>query len=103
MQLYHPGQPFERYAADAVVHGQALAVVQVLKEALAQCCGACGLRLHSTKTRIVYGQDDHRREAYPETSFDFLGYTFRPRRSKKSVRGIRHEICPGGPPGCVHA
>ena len=49
---------------------------------LAQCFGACGLTLHPTKTRIVYSQDDHRREAYPETSFDFLGYPFRPRRSK---------------------
>ena len=82
MQLYHPHQPFERYAADAVVHCQSLAVAQALKEALAQRFGDCGLTLHPTKTRIVYGQDDHRREAYPETSFDFLGYPFHPRRSK---------------------
>ncbi|MCL5066547.1 MAG: reverse transcriptase domain-containing protein, partial [Firmicutes bacterium] len=82
MQLYHAHQPFERYADDAVVHCQSLAVAQALKEALAQRFGDCGLTLHPTKTRIVYGQDDHRREAYPGTSFDFLGYTFRSRRSK---------------------
>ena len=82
MQLYHPHQPFERYADDAVVHCQSLAVAQALKEAVAQRFGDCGLTLHPTKTRIVYGQDDHRREAYPETSFDFLGYPFHPRRSK---------------------
>jgi hypothetical protein len=34
------------------------------------------------KTRLVYCQDDDRRENYPVTSFDFLGYTFRARRSK---------------------
>jgi RNA-directed DNA polymerase len=42
----------------------------------------CKLELHPTKTRIVYCQDDDRRGRYPITSFDFLGYTFRPRRSK---------------------
>jgi RNA-directed DNA polymerase len=42
----------------------------------------CGLELHPDKTRIVYCKDDDRREDYPESKFDFLGYTFRPRRSK---------------------
>lgn len=42
----------------------------------------CGLELHPTKTRIVYCKDDDRRDSYPEISFDFLVYTFRPRRSK---------------------
>ena len=42
----------------------------------------CGLELHPNKTRIVYCKDDDRQEDYPETKFDFLGYTFRPRRSK---------------------
>jgi RNA-directed DNA polymerase len=30
----------------------------------------------------VYCKDDDRRGTYPDHSFDFLGYTFRPRRSK---------------------
>lgn len=42
----------------------------------------CGLELHPTKTRIVYCKDDDRRAEHPETKFDFLGYTFRARRSK---------------------
>ncbi len=41
-----------------------------------------GLELHPEKTKIVYCKDDDRRGNYPETRFDFLGYTFRPRRSK---------------------
>ena len=44
--------------------------------------GECGLELHPDKTRIVYCKDDDRRDEFPETKFDFLGYTFRPRRSK---------------------
>jgi len=42
----------------------------------------CGLELHPDKTCIVYCKDDDRRGEYPETKFDFLGYTFCPRRSK---------------------
>jgi hypothetical protein len=41
-----------------------------------------GLELHPQKTKIVYGKDDDRRGTYPAEHFDFLGSTFRPRRSK---------------------
>ena len=34
------------------------------------------------KTKIVYCKDDNRRGDYPEQKFDFLGFTFRPRRAK---------------------
>lgn len=42
----------------------------------------CKLELHPEKTRIVYCKDDGRNGVHPEIKFDFLGYTFRPRRSK---------------------
>lgn len=43
----------------------------------------CGLQLHPEKTRIVYCKDDDRAGgAEEEIKFDFLGYTFRPRRAK---------------------
>jgi hypothetical protein len=32
--------------------------------------------------KVVYCKDDDRRRTYPNEKFDFLGYTFRPRRSK---------------------
>jgi hypothetical protein len=41
-----------------------------------------GLELHPTKTRIVYCKDDDRRGEYEHVVFDFLGYTFQPRRAK---------------------
>ena len=42
----------------------------------------CGLELHSDKTKIVYCKDVDRKGSYEHESFDFLGYTFRPRLSK---------------------
>ncbi len=42
----------------------------------------CKLQLHPDKTKIVYCKDDDRKGNYGEIKFDFLGFTFRPRRSK---------------------
>jgi RNA-directed DNA polymerase len=44
--------------------------------------GQCQLELHPQKTRIAYCKDDDRKGSYPNESFDFLGFTFRPRKSK---------------------
>lgn len=82
MDKNHPNNPFARYADDAVVHCRSMEVAQELRNSLEKRFVECGLELHPTKTRIVYCKDDDRREEYPETKFDFLGYTFRPRRSK---------------------
>jgi RNA-directed DNA polymerase len=78
----YPNNPFERFADDSVVHCQREREAQELKEALKKRFLACGLELHPEKTKIVYCKDDDRRGNYPNTSFDFLGYTFRSRRSK---------------------
>ena len=40
----------------------------------------CGLEIHPDKSSIVYCKDANRTEDYSRISFDFLGYTFRPRR-----------------------
>ena len=42
----------------------------------------CRLELHPTKTKIVYCKDGQRKGSYPQTRFDFLGYTFRQRKVK---------------------
>ena len=82
LRIKHPDTPFERYADDSVVHcrteREAKETLQSLKERLLQC----GLELHPEKTKIVYCKDDDRRGNYPVTQFDFLGFTFRNRRSK---------------------
>ncbi len=82
MEREHPDIPFERYADDAVCHCKSEAQAQTLKRELSERMNEVGLELHPEKTKIVYCKDDDRRGDYPHISFDFLGYTFRPRRSK---------------------
>ena len=74
--------PICRYADDAVVHCRTEAEAFALKQELDARFRECGLELHPEKTKIAYCKDDFRRKDYSVTSFDFLGYTFRPRRSK---------------------
>lgn len=82
MEMNHPGKPFSRYADDGVVHCKTEAEAQLLLKALSARFIECGLELHPKKTVIVYCKDDDRVKDYPNTSFDFLSFTFRPRRSK---------------------
>lgn len=82
MQQHYPDIPFERYADDGICHCKTLAQAQQLRAALEARFAECHLELHPQKTRVVYCKDDDRRGTYPDHSFDFLGYTFRPRRSK---------------------
>ena len=51
-------------------------------EAVRQRLKECRLELHPEKTKIVYCQDDNRKDQNDHTKFDFLCYTFRPRRAK---------------------
>ena len=81
MQRHHPDIPFERYADDAVCHCRSEDQAQRLRQELEQRFAACRLELHPQKTKIVYCKDDDRRGSYPHERFDFLGYTFRPRRA----------------------
>lgn len=82
MERTYPNIPFERYADDAVCHCQSEAQSEELKQALAARMKEVGLELHPEKTKTVYCQDEDRSQDYPQNSFDFLGYTFRPRRAK---------------------
>lgn len=82
MASHHRDKPFARYADDAVVHCRSKEEAERLWVELEKRLSECGLELHPTKTRIVYCKDDDLQGDYPDTKFDFLGYTFRPRRSK---------------------
>jgi group II intron reverse transcriptase/maturase len=82
MERNNPAIPFERYADDGICHCKTREEAERLKEALEKRLQECGLELNMEKTKIVYCRDSERTEKYPVTSYDFLGYTFRPRRSK---------------------
>jgi len=82
MTKAQPDKPFARYADDGIAHCRSLNDAKALQDSLKQRFEECGLELHPEKTRIIYCKDDDRKGDYPEISFDFLGYTFRPRKSK---------------------
>ena len=82
MERNYPQVPFCRYADDGVVHCRAEAEAGLMKEVLESRFKECNLELHPEKTRIIYCKDDDRRGEHPHTRFDFLGFTFRPRKSK---------------------
>jgi len=82
MTKEQPGKPFARYADDGLAHCRSLNDAKALQDSLKQRFEECGLEMHPEKTRIIYCKDDDRKGDYPEISFDFLGYTFRPRKSR---------------------
>lgn len=109
MDINFPGNPFERYADDAVIHCESKEEAEYLLTKLGKRMKECHLELHPDKTKIVYCKDANRSDDdHPGCSFDFLGYTFRPRESKnrwgkffvnftpaisrKAVKKIKEEI-----------
>ena len=79
---HHPDVQFARYADDIVCHcrteQEAITLLAVLKERFV----SCGLLLHPEKTKIVYCKSWKNKADYAQISFDFLGFTFRPRLTK---------------------
>lgn len=82
MRRKYPGNPFERYADDMVVHCKTEEEATMLKEAIRERLLKCKLELHPEKTKIVYCKDSNRKGKGDHEKFDFLGYTFRPRTSR---------------------
>jgi RNA-directed DNA polymerase len=90
-----PGVQFARYADDAIVHAHSLVEAEKLLAAIRERLAECHLELHPVKTKIVYCKDDDRRGTHEHTSFDFLGYTFRPRRAKNRRGKLFISFLPG--------
>lgn len=79
MSKQFPNIPWVRYADDGALNCVSLKQAQYIIKELNKRFKTFGLELNLSKTKIVYCKDDKRREMYENTSFDFLGYTFRPR------------------------
>jgi RNA-directed DNA polymerase len=59
--------------------GEAISLLEALKNRLRECF----LELHPEKTKIIYCKDANRKnDDHDKITFDFLGYTFQPRRSR---------------------
>jgi RNA-directed DNA polymerase len=87
MSREHPCCPFERYADDVVIHCRTEAEAQAMKLAVEERLRRCKLEAHPEKTRIVYCKDSNRRQDHKQIQFDFLGYSFKPRRAINPQRG----------------
>jgi RNA-directed DNA polymerase len=87
MARTHPELPWCRYADDGLVHCRSEQEAEAIKAELQARLAECHLEMHPTKTKIVYCKDGRRKGKYPNRSFDFLGYCFRPRLVKNSRRG----------------
>jgi RNA-directed DNA polymerase len=82
MRRTYPDIPFERYADDVIIHAKSQAQAEQVLAAVRQRLRECRLELHPEKTRIVYCHDSDRKGQHEHIQFDFLSYTFRPRRAK---------------------
>jgi group II intron reverse transcriptase/maturase len=79
MERTYPGVLFERYADDILIHCISREQAEQLLQAIRERLKECRLELNEQKTKVVYCQDSDRRRKHAHVSFDFLGYTFRPR------------------------
>jgi RNA-directed DNA polymerase len=72
---------FERYADDIVIHCRTNDEAKTLLRKLEIRFNECHLEINNAKTQITYCRDSNRKLNYPGCQFDFLGYTFGPRKA----------------------
>lgn len=80
MEKYEPNIRFERYSDDIIVHCISEKQALYLKRKITERLRTCKLEINEEKTKIVFCKNHQNRGAnYPNSSFDFLGYTLKPR------------------------
>jgi group II intron reverse transcriptase/maturase len=89
MKLHYGEIVFERYADDIIVHCSSQQEAEKLLEQIRERLLCCGLKLHPEKTKIVYCKDSNRKSKFEKVSFDFLGFTFKPRKAQNKKTGKR--------------
>ncbi len=82
MQQEFPAVWFERYADDILLHCVTEKQAHTVLAAVTARLARCRLEVHSQKTKIVYCKDAKRRGTGAAESFDFLGFSFRPRMAR---------------------
>ncbi len=88
MTIKHPSTPFERYADDTICHCKTEKEAEELRQSVRARLEQCRLKLNEEKTKIVYCKTSRRQQNYPNIMFDFLGFTFRPRRARDKRSGV---------------
>ena len=107
MSKEFPNINWVRYADDGALNCVSLKQAKYMIKVLEKRFKLFGLELNLDKTKIVYCKDSKREEIYENITFDFLGYTFKPRHvvykdksftgflpaiSDKAKKAIRQEV-----------
>lgn len=82
LQKYYWHIHFVRYADDMIIHCNTRQEAEQLLQAIRVRLEKVKLKLNENKTRIVYCKDYRRREPYRQVKFDFLGFSYQPRKSQ---------------------
>jgi RNA-directed DNA polymerase len=88
MEKHYPHIRFERYCDDIIIHCVSQTQAGYIKGVVTKRFNDCKLELNPDKTHIVYCKNHSRREKHQNVSFNFLGYTFKP-RLWKTRRGLK--------------
>ena len=81
-EIKYPKLEMVRYSDDSIFHCRTKREAEKLKQSLQERLEECGLEMNVDKTKIVYCKDYRREGDYPNKSFDFLGFSFKPTTKK---------------------
>jgi len=82
MEKEFPTIQWARYADDGIAHCTTEKQAKYLLTRLQERFEKCGLEINLDKTKIIYCKDSNRKGTYKNISFNFLGYSFKPRKAK---------------------
>jgi group II intron reverse transcriptase/maturase len=96
MAKHYPDCPFERYADDVIIHVKNEPYARQILKAVSQRLEECKLELHPEKTKLVYCNRKGRRKRreVKHQQFDFVGFTFRPRKVKTKDGKLMYGFSP---------
>lgn len=78
----HSEVKFVRYADDIIIHCATKEQAEQLLQAIRERLSEVKLKLNENKTQIVYCKDYRRKKQHEKVQFEFLGFSYQPRKSK---------------------
>lgn len=91
-----PNIPWSRYADDGVLHCKSSKQAKYIMNQLKRRFARCGLEMNMSKSSVVCCANTNQSWVGDIRSFDYLGYTFRIRRSMNSKTGrVSGNFLPG--------
>lgn len=82
LSKHYPEIAFVRYADDIVLHCTSKEEANELLQAIRERLSQVGLQLNEKKSKIVYCKDFRRRKIHDQVQFNFLGFSFQPRKTQ---------------------